>query len=226
MGILDFLFPKKCVGCRRWGSYVCEDCFDKLKWLREQICPMCCKNSVGGLTHFRCRKKWGMEGLTSLVAYEGVAKKLIAELKFKLVSDLVEEVMGKILARVEGGRFSDRDWVVVPVPLHQGRLSWRGFNQAEEIGKAITGKWHLAYSELLIKIKDTGQQVGKKREERWRGVRDSFGLRTKNQLPKAILLVDDVWTSGATMRECAKMLKRAGVKQVWGWTLARRVWVE
>lgn len=204
MSLLDVLFPKKCVGCGKWGQYICGSCFKQLKWLHPQV-----------------RLVEGMNGLVSFWAYEGVARKAILKLKFRFVSDLVKEVVEKA---VKGDkRF--RGFVIVPVPLSSKRWRWRGFNQAEEIAKAVASKWHLAYGEWLIKVKDTGQQVGKTRQERLQAVKGSFGLKIKDQLPRAILLVDDVWTSGATMRECARVLKRTGVKEVWGLTLARRMWV-
>ncbi len=207
MSILDFLFPKKCVGCGKWGKYLCDRCFRQLKWLHPKV------KLVGG----------GMDGLVSWVEYEGVARRAIVMLKFKFVSDLIEEVVGKILGERQDMREKFRGFTVVPVPLAQARERWRGFNQAAEIGRLVASRWSLALSDLLVRVKNTGQQVGKSRKERLENVRGAFGLKTRDQLPRAVLLVDDVWTSGATMRAAASVLKRAGVKTVWGLALARRV---
>ncbi len=226
MDIRDLLFPKKCVGCGKWGNYLCGDCFSQLKWLRSQICPGCGRQAVEGKTHWRCLRRWGMNGLVSLLVYEGVTRRMITALKFKFVADLAKEVVGKIVDGQEDWAEKFRGFTVTPVPLHAKRLKWRGFNQAEMIAKIVAKKWGLEFREILERVKQTGQQVGKTREERWGNIKGVFGLKAEDRLPGTILLIDDVWTSGATMQECAKVLKRAGVKEVWGLTLARRVWVD
>ena len=171
-----------------------------------------------------------ISGLVSFWEYGGVARKVILKLKFRLVSDLVEEAVGPHFAKATWGKKRFKGFVVVPVPLSDKRWRWRGFNQAEEIGRVVAREWKLGMSNLLIKVKDTGQQVGKSKRERLESVKNSFALNPKfearNPKLQKVLLVDDVWTSGATMREAARALKRAGVKRIWGLTLARRVWRE
>ncbi len=116
--------------------------------------------------------------------------------------------------------------VVVPVPLHPKRLRERGFNQAETVAKALATRHVLAYdSHSLQRVKDTGHQVGRTRIERLLALEDAFSITPRPPLdPRGganILLVDDVWTTGATMNECCMTLKKAGVKKVWGLVLAR-----
>lgn len=226
ISFLDILFPKKCVGCGKVGKYVCSECEVGL-WEEEQICPICARNSRYGLPHKYCHEPYSLDGLTCLWAYEGLAQKIIKKAKYKYFYD----VLGELL--VHGSEFIDRPEfnyflkfletkpVVVPVPLHPKRLRERGFNQAEMIAKMFSQIWHLELNDCLIRVKDTGHQTGRGRDERLGAVKDAFQLKTKGQLPKAILLVDDVWTTGATMNECCKILKKAGVKKVWGLVLAR-----
>lgn len=225
MGLLDILWPKKCVNCGRMGKYVCESCKVGL-WEEEQICPICTRNSRYGLPHKYCHKAYCLDGLTCLWAYEGIARAIIKKAKYRFFYDLLQElvVRSQELERPEFGyflRFLETKPTVVPVPLHEKRYRERGFNQAEVIGKLVAGRWSLAMNNLLIRTKDTGHQAGRERSARLEAVKNAFQLKTKDQLPKAVLLVDDVWTTGATLSECCKVLKKAGVKQVWGLVLSR-----
>lgn len=203
---------------------MCRDCEVGL-WEEEQICPGCGRNSRYGLGHKYCRGD--LEGLTCLWAYEGVAQKIIRLAKYKHYFDFLSELtVDSYQLTVRDELFQFRKFletgpVVVPVPLHAKRERERGFNQAKIIGHLASNIWHLNLENLLIRIRDTGQQVGRTREERLKNMANAFALSPKSQLPKNVLLVDDVWTTGATMRECARILKKAGAKYVWGLVLAR-----
>lgn len=215
MSWLDLIFPKKCVNCGKWGKYVCESCEVGL-WEEEQICPVCGRTSRWGKRHKYCHKPYVLDGLTCLWAYEGVARKIIAKAKYRFYYNMLRE----LLVSPRPG-YSARDFVVVPVPLHPKREKWRGFNQAEVIGRWLAETENLELKNLLVRVKDTGQQVGKGREARLANIRGAFKLRATRHVPRAVLLVDDVWTSGATMAECCRVLKKAGIKYVWGFVLAR-----
>ena len=89
------------------------------------------------------------------------------------------------------------------------------------IGRRLAETENLELRNLLVRVKDTGQQVGKSRQSRLANIKDAFKLQAAGHMPQAVLLVDDVWTSGATMAECCRVLKKAGVKYVWGFVLAR-----
>jgi ComF family protein len=181
-----------------------------------------------------------MEGLTCMWAYEGVARKLITQAKYNYYYDYLSEllVVGcRLLTEPQFAymnKFLQGNPVVVPVPLWPKREQERGFNQAKIICQSLGKISGLETGDCLVRIKDTGRQVGRKREERLEAMRGAFCLNPKfkslnpkqilnsnYQIPKQVLLVDDVWTTGATMNECAKVLKQAGVKRVWGLVLAR-----
>ncbi len=223
MILLDLIWPKKCVNCGRMGSYVCESCKVGL-WEEEQICPICTRNSRYGSPHKYCHKAYCLDGLTCLWAYEGIAKKIIKEAKYKYFYDL----LGQLINFPEGEeyfylrKFLENKPIVVPVPLHEKRYRERGFNQAEVIAKSFAARHKLACNgHLLVRIKDTGHQAGREREARLEAVKNAFVLSAKGYVPSAVLLVDDVWTTGATMSECCRVLKIVGVKKVWGLVLAR-----
>jgi len=229
MDLLDFIFPKKCVNCGAWGKYVCEKCEVGL-WEEEQICPTCRQASRYGLRHSYCRQPWGMEGLTCLWAYEGIARKLIKQAKYKLYYDYLSELLSSLSLSLRAEysffrRFLEEKPVVVPVPLWPKREKERGFNQAEVIARLFASRNSLLLNRnLLLRVKDTGRQVGRTREERLKAMEGAFQFKIFNlkfKIPEAVLLVDDVWTTGATMNECAKVLRQAGVRKVWGLVLAR-----
>lgn len=220
----EVLFPKKCVNCGREGKYVCSECEVGL-WEEEQICPVCCRASRYGLRHKYCREPYSLDGLTALWAYEGIARRLIAKAKYTFRYDYLREFSNfnyQFSNKPEFNqflKFLEMKPVAVAVPLYKNREKWRGFNQAEMIAKWVGETWELSTQKLLERVKDTGQQMMRNRVERLVAMEDAF--RINGQVPKNILLVDDVWTSGATMRECAKVLKKSGVKKVWGLVLAR-----
>lgn len=143
------------------------------------------------------------------------------KLKYNFVSDLTDELVDLAVNFLQEDFFQAR--VLVPIPLHWYRKNWRGFNQAEILGKEIALKLKIDFCpDLLLRTRSTKPQVKLKGKERKKNVRGAFKLNPKYRiLDTEYLLFDDVWTTGATMKECARVLKKAGVKKVFGLTLAR-----
>lgn len=218
--LIDFIFPKTCVGCGTWGSFLCKDCTDRLDFV-DQICPMCGEESAMGWTHPRCIRKNGMDGLIAIYEYqEPVARAVIDGIKYGFNRKLVEIVLENF--KFETGESFN---MLIPVPLYFYRENWRGFNQAENIAREISKKMKIPVVKILKRNRNTKQQVTMKtredREQNIKGVFEVSNMVKKAKLKKLkILLVDDVFTSGADMRECTKVLKKAGVEVVWGLALA------
>ncbi len=222
MDILNLIFPKTCLGCGKESQYICENCLSKVRVLKP-ACPYCEKASIDGFTHAKCRKKYGLDGLISIWKYEGVIKKAILALKFKYSTEVGKELNGRIV-----------DWLIrnkdlvpsaqclVPVPLYWLRENVRGFNQSIEVGKLISAEmgWKFVPN-LLIKNKSTTSQVELSVEERKKNLKGVFSLDSRLNIPDSIILFDDVFTTGSTLHEAAKVLKHAGAKKVWGLTIAR-----
>lgn len=230
--LLDILFPKKCVGCRKEGSYFCGDCVSNIKQ-SDLVCPRCEKPAVGGQTHPICKRRFGLDGLWSLGVYQDPLRKAIQLLKYKphFVRDFVPVLVDILVwywARYQPFIFDlikkDRGqgWVIIPVPLHWWRENDRGFNQSKLIGQLLSKKLGLAYCEGLKRIRYTRSQVKLKEKERWKNIRGAFSVSSSFQpLTSNVLLIDDVWTTGSTLRECCYVLKMNGAKKVWAITLAR-----
>ena len=201
--IIDILLPRRCAGCGKEGRYICEKCG---LFLSEAPSVF--------MTN-------GLEELVSVWEYEGLIKKIILKIKYDGMFDAIDELAEKAFEIREP--YIPEDTTITFVPMFKKKEMQRGFNQAELIAKKlgqITGREVLP---LLEKIKDTPSQTELNKEERMANVKDSFRREEGLNCYNNVLLVDDVWTSGATMQECCRILKRSGVKRVWGFTLARTV---
>lgn len=238
-GILDVVFPVRCVGCGQEGhyNYICRRCEGFTSEV-ALICPLCQQSSLTGERHENCRSLYGLHGLASMWEYEGVVKSLLHTIKYNGMTHAVAETVQNACINMaqDEMRFKvflsylfSRDTCITYVPMFKKKERFRGFNQAavfaRELGK-IVKKEALP---LLQKIKDTNPQMELDKEQRLKNVKDSFAISAAwklssqegAQLPKRVVLVDDVWTTGATMKECCKVLRKAGVQEVWGFTIAR-----
>lgn len=221
MGVLDFIFPKTCVECGAEGNYICRKCLDKVRLL-QSACPYCEKPSIDGFTHTKCARVYGLDGLTSIWKYEGVIKKAVLALKFRYSTEVGKELAQRFIAGITTNPMLFPGQVLVPIPIYWLRQNVRGFNQSEEIGRMLVQKMGWSFKQnLLIKSKPTASQVELTVEGRTQNLRGAFRVNPDVGVSNNIVLFDDVFTTGSTLKEAAKVLKRAGVKRVWGLTIAR-----
>ena len=228
VSILDLLFPKRCVSCGRFDAYICSECFSKIQIIDKPVCPYCERQAVGGKTHPGCNKRYGLDGLVVASRYFGPVKNAIVKIKYKWTYD-IEKVLVDLLAENLWKFEFPQDAALVPVPLHPRRKRWRGFNQAEILGRDLAKRFKHPHSDLLVRNRNTRPQVELKKDERKENVLGAFSLRplrhseldSESSLKgRTFILVDDVYTTGATMSECAKVLKHAGAGEVWGMAVA------
>lgn len=229
--ILDLLFPKKCVGCGEPDTYFCKDCVSNILQT-DLVCPRCERLAVGGGTHSICKRRFGLDGLWSLGIYRDCLRQAIKQLKYGRAKELAEVLVNItleywarfqpfVLDQIKVSR--GEGWTVVPVPLHWWRENSRGFNQSSLFGQTLSKSLSLAYCDALKRIRYTKSQVKLKGYDRHQNIKNAFEISkpyTLNPIPY-VLLIDDVWTTGSTLRECCYVLKRAGAKKVWAITLAR-----
>lgn len=209
--IKELLFPKFCLNCQREGEYLCQDCFALIDF------PPYIPQKAAYLT-----------GLFCAVPYNNfIIKKLIAQFKYRpFVKELAATLASLIIHSIklnEKQILLPETGLLIPVPLTKKRLRERGFNQAEEIAKELSSFWKIPLAnDILFKIKETLPQVGLSKEEREKNVKGVFATRSGNLIKdKTILLLDDVFTTGATLEEAARVLKGAGAREVWAVTVAR-----
>jgi competence protein ComFC len=231
VGILDFIFPKYCVNCKKLGQYICTDCFSFISFDISMICLVCNRPSFNGLTHPGCEGRYTIDGCFAAVAYKGVVRKLIYSFKYKpFLSGLTNTLVGLFYESIIQNEMffktlekpDNKKVIIVPVPLHRKRLRQRGYNHARLLAKGLAKKLNLEMADALQRTKDTKSQFGLKLKDRKENIKGAFTLAQSSE-PRAqsVFLVDDILTSGSTLLEAANTLKRKGAKNVWGLALAR-----
>ena len=229
---LDTLFPKTCFGCSKEGKYVCDECSIFLGEA-SLICPVCDNSSFTGQKHSHCSARYGLDGLVGIWEYEGITKTALREIKSKHIFDAISEFAEnafKVMLK-DTSRFQPflsfsllEDIHINYVPMYRKKEKHRGVNQAKLITKTISKAIGKETISLLMRIKDTLSQANLNKEQRLKNVKDSFSILSDlSFIPRNLVLVNDVWTTGATMKECCKVLKKAGVQNVWGFVLFRAV---
>jgi len=208
---LDVLFPKFCLNCGAEGTLLCEDCEALL-----EITGFHQKHSTQSLKdlYFPVNYKNPLiKNLIHIFKYEPLVKELSKPLSSLIISHF--------LLMDNKPEFSDR--LIIPLPLGKRRLKWRGFNQAEEIGKFLAEFWKIPLvSNCLIKIKETVPQIELEEEARKENIKGVFLAANKELIKnRKIILIDDVYTTGSTMEECARVLRYAGAKEIVGIVIAR-----
>jgi ComF family protein len=198
------------------------------------ICLACNQPSIDGLTHPGCRTRYSINGAFCAVAYKGVVKKLIYNFKYKpYLSDLKKSLVELFYESIIQQETFQKAYsslpagvpILAPIPLHIRRLRQRGYNHSKLLAEGLASKLNFKLVEVLQRTKVTKSQFGLKLKERKENLKDAFTLDTNcssaSLKASNIFLVDDILTTGSTLFEAAKALKKNGVGRVWGLTLAR-----
>jgi len=205
--LLDLFFPKKCLGCGKSDTYLCANCFRK-------IC-------------LECQPEVYLGWIISATNYaDPLIRKLIKSFKYQYVQELAEPLSQlpiKLLEQNFKFLISNSRFLIIPVPLHERKLRYRGFNQAELLAKEIANHFNLPMeTNILKRIVPTDPQANiKNTEKRKNNIKNVFSVIPGTVEGKSILLVDDVCTTGATLIEAAKVLKSNNAKEIWAITVAK-----
>jgi len=227
--ILDTLFPISCLSCGRDNFWLCADCLKNIELLSFQVCPKCEDEITDSGRVCRDCRPQNLDALLVASKYkENNISKLVHLYKYRFVEDL-HVPLGKILVKTLLKSQLPLPDILLPVPLHPRRLRWRGFNQsqllANYINKNLTPGLEVPVAEnLLQRKKYTPPQMKiKKYSQRLHNLREAFVATKPEEIKnKTILLVDDIATTGATLFECAKVLKQNGAKKVFAVVIARQ----
>lgn len=223
----ELIFPKFCLGCHLPGVYLCHSCSQKLIPIKKDFCFYCGKPSYNGLTHEKCLKKYGVNGVISFFYYNNFLKKIIKEIKYRGAIEVWKEFIQAIptpyFKKLSIFKSFSNTLHLQSLPLHENKLKKRGFNQATIITDFFNQLLNLPIINSLIRIKDTQNQAQiKKKKTRYHNVLNAFKVINKNDvINKNIIIVDDVITTGYTLSEAAKTLKKAGALKVYCLSLAR-----
>ena len=234
--ILDTLFPIHCMGCQQEGFWLCEECFSQIETLPFQVCPRCEKLIIeGGKLCGRCKqlslknKDFTLEAVIVSSKYtDGNISKMIHLFKYNFIEDL-KIPLGKIMVAAFINHRIPLPDILIPVPLHKRKIRSRGFNQSELLADFLSE--NLAPGMALPVIKDAlkrkkstlSQMKIKNYRERRENIRGAFTILKPEEIRrKNILLVDDVATTGATLLECARILKVADARKISAIVIARQ----
>ncbi len=224
---------RSCGGRPSYKDFLCSRCASSIRLLISPLCSVCGEpfKTPAGPDHIcgRCLKNPpGYDTARSIFAYEDTIQTLIHRIKYqaqgyplKALAQLAKPYVSEI---VEGMEQPD---LICPVPVHASRLRQRGFNQASALAYEIFDRnaWWIC-PDILIKNRRTPPQVELSRQERLRNVKGSFGVKDPSLIRrKNVLLFDDVFTTGATVSECARTLKKNGAERVFAVTIAR-AWIK
>lgn len=220
--LFDLVFPRFCIGCKKEGELLCGSCSDRLAIRPQKICPVCKmadqpKNCAGSR----------LDDLWTLACYQDyLVADSIWKIKYGYSAGLVKDFWSRYLEKfwplAQAGICKNA--LLIPVPLHRKRFLERGFNQSELIAQELAGLSNLAVNSDLLKRKIYNEpQVGLSASRRRENIKGIFGVdyqALSGCWGREAILIDDVYTTGSTMSECAKVLKTAGFKRVSGLVLA------
>lgn len=228
--VLDLIFPEFCSGCKKEGDILCESCLKELR--KSFIFPkcFCCgarvpagQRTPAGRTCLSCRKNTNIYAFFSSFPYSNeIVKTLIHKLKYNrihkiaiILGDELSEYFLKMSLKIPA------DSLIIPIPLHKNKYRKRGFNQSEVIAESLSKNLKIPILAGLKKIKLTPDQTELSGAKRRKNVKGAFLAINWRQIKgKNIILVDDVKTTGSTLEEAAKTLKKAGAKRIWALTIA------
>jgi len=233
--LAELLFPTLCLSCGRVLSErgrhpFCRDCLAGIRFITAPLCPACgipyCADASPDHVCGDCLlKKRHIGTARSLGVYESVLLDAIHAFKYGGNLTLGER-LGRLMAEHDYPSFRIRDYsLILPVPLHPRRLRQRGFNQSVILAREISRRHGMAMDfRALRRIVDTDSQAGLKKEERRSNIRKAFTVTDPERIRgQHVLLVDDVYTTGSTLGECAETLLKGGAEAVGALTLARAI---
>lgn len=232
---LAFVYPEVCQICGGARAtpaegYVCRGCRAGVRFIEPPFCERCGRPFEGDITtQFECANcrdmDWSFHSARSAVVARDTVMEVIHRYKYQramwfepFLADLLITAAGPVLD-------GQRPDLIVPVPLHPTKRREREFNQAERLADRLGAATRIPVNKRLVRrIRPTRTQTQLNRQERLANVHNAFGLWDGQRLnSERIVLVDDVFTTGATTSACAGALVAAGAGEVWVWTVARGV---
>ena len=226
--LIELIFPIRCAGCfkitsnKKKNRLICSDCLTQLKPSLYLHCPNCEARTVAGAPCLVCKDKTAIDNLATPLSYkEKTVQKIIKAYKYDFIRELSNPI-SKILLDYINIDNDFKNWHIVSVPLHKRRLNYRGYNQAELIAEQISKELDLEIIQGLARIKYKKPQAELEKQKRLENIKGVFKCLCPEKIKnRNIILVDDVYTTGATMNECARILKENGAKKVAGLAIAR-----
>lgn len=217
---VDFIYPPYCVLCESYlqpdENIVCRKCWSQQQKLEIPFVKCAqLKNRPG--------EKWWLDGSLALFKYSSATQQLVHYLKYKRFTKLAKPFGFDMASMLADESWAESVDALIPVPLHPKRLRERGFNQSYLLAKAAADHLQMeACENALIRTRYTQPQAKMQREERLHNVTGAFEINPTLKMKfNNVILVDDVFTTGSTMNECARVLRLAGAKKVTSLSIVR-----
>ena len=219
--LLDILLPPRCALCPSPQEPLCPPCLAQLPYLAGPSCARCGRPTATSVDNCRecAGRRLGFRRAAAAVAYEGGGRELVRHLKGGRRRALAVPAGAVIATLLDAGPCEAVCWV----PGDWWRTIQRGCHPAELLAREVAGTWSLPALDLLEPARLRRPQRGLGTAARRRNVRGAFRVRAAVAVPAVVALVDDVYTTGATLDACARALREGGARVVEGFTLARAV---
>src|SRR6184192_1534237 len=228
---VSLLYPPGCTICGksiRADEYLCDQCETKAVRIVAPFCQKCSEPFEGSITNtFACancaHRTIYFDAAVSAYRGRGIVRQIIHEFKYGRKIHLRHLVARWLCAAFDDERLRGRQFdIIVPVPLHSTRQRERGFNQASLLAELLTARMSIPCKPMLKRVRYTTTQTALDRVERMENLHNAFRLRKNADVRGLhVLLIDDVLTTGSTLSECARILKRSGAISVYAATAAR-----
>ena len=229
--IASLLYPLVCNICGanvRAGEYLCDQCDAKTVRVIAPFCQKCSEPFEGAITDaFTCancaHRTIHFDAAVAAYRSRGIVRQIVHTFKYGRQIYLRHLVAGWLYAALDDERLRNRRFdIIIPVPLHRTRQRERGFNQASLLAELLSAEISIQSKPALERIRYTTTQTALDRAERMENLHNAFRLRKNTTVQGLrVLLIDDVLTTGSTLSECARVLKRAGAISVHAATAAR-----
>lgn len=204
--MLDLIYPPVCGICNKINpKYICENCEEKIE-----------KYYINQIIDYRKNKKMYYDYQIKILKYENIIRDKIIDYKFKEKTYLHKTFEKMIINNQKIYSFLKKYDIMIPVPMYITKRWARGYNQTELIAKGLSKKLNIKLkSNVLKKIRNTKKQSSLTKTERKQNIKDAFIVINENDIAdKKIILFDDIITTGSTLNECSKILRKANVKEV------------
>ncbi len=226
-GVLNLVFPPRCLLCNQPGTLLCDDCCRDFPRVMLPVCQLCGQPTDAPGICSQCRHTpLTIDGIRSVFVFEGGVRQAIHQLKYRNHQSIAVS-----LARLMADYWHANPMLIdllISVPLHPARQRERGYNQAELLARALGSMISLpVVSSGLRRLRHTRPQMSLDATQRRENVRGAFIYQSSEASGgnavsgQHVLVIDDVCTTGSTLEACSLALKAAGACAVWGFTLAR-----
>lgn len=223
-GLLDLVYPTYCLACGAADeNYLCAKCVEMIDIIGDMHCYKCAIPCETYICSDCLSREFAFDWACSAGLYEGALRKAIHALKYDMHIAIVDQLAELMIRCYPHKELNGDVDMVIPIPIHRNRLIERGFNQSEELCRLLCKRIYVPMeTDALFRIRNTRHQVSLPEDKRMLNIKGAFAVRQPDLvMGRRVLLVDDVFTTGSTLNEAAKVLKESGAESVYVYTLAR-----